>query len=110
MPTTDCRLTNVKGSRSPAFEKRPQLPAARRMPQLAQRLRLDLPDPLAGDVELLADFLQRVVGVHLDAETHPQHLRFARRQRVEDVLAYVAQARVDRGIRRRDRRQILDEV
>ena len=58
------------------------------MAQLAQRLRLDLADALARDVELLADFLQRVVGVHLDAEAHAQHLRLARRQRVEHVLGH----------------------
>ena len=34
------------------------------MLQLPERLRLDLPDALAGDRELLADFLERVVGVH----------------------------------------------
>ena len=34
------------------------------MLQLAQGLGLDLADALAGDRELLADFLQRVVGVH----------------------------------------------
>src|SRR5690348_6666093 len=49
----------------------------RRMPQLAQRLGLDLADALAGHVELLADFFQRVVGVHVDAEAHPQHLGLA---------------------------------
>jgi len=44
------------------------------------------------------------------AEAHPQHLGLARRQRVEDVLADVAQAGVDRGVGRGDRRQVLDEV
>src|SRR5258708_6373710 len=43
------------------------------MLQLAQRLGLDLADALAGNRELLADFLQRVVGVHADAEAHAQH-------------------------------------
>ena len=38
------------------------------MLQLSQRLRFDLPDALAGNAELLADFLQRVVRVHADAE------------------------------------------
>src|SRR5438874_553146 len=72
------------------LEKTPQLFRTRRMPQLAQCLGLDLADALAGDIELLADFFQRVVGVHLDPETHAQHLRFARRERVEDVLADIA--------------------
>ena len=37
-------------------------PAAARMAQLAQRLRLDLADPLARHLEVLPDFLERVVG------------------------------------------------
>src|SRR5688572_31116650 len=51
---------------------------ARRVPELAQRLGFYLADALAGDVELLADLLQRVVGVHFDAEAHAQHLSLAR--------------------------------
>jgi len=39
-----------------------------RVAQLAQRLGLDLTDALARDIELLADFLEGVVGVHVDAE------------------------------------------
>ena len=42
------------------------------MLQLPKRLGLDLPDPFAGDAELLADFLKRVVGVHPDAEAHAE--------------------------------------
>src|SRR5262249_53535368 len=41
-----------------------QLLAAARMTQLAQRLRLYLSDALPSDVELLADLLEGVVGVH----------------------------------------------
>jgi hypothetical protein len=48
------------------------------MLQLPQRLGLDLPDAFAGDAELLADFLERVIGVHADAEAHSQHALFAR--------------------------------
>src|SRR5262249_34924418 len=56
------------------------------MAQLSQGLGLDLADALARDFELLSDLLQRVVGVHLDAEAHAKHLRLARRQRAEHVL------------------------
>src|SRR5438067_13832512 len=80
-----------------ALEKASQLFASRRMPQLPQRLRFDLPNALTGHVELLAHLFERVVGIHFDAEAHAQHFRFARRQRIENVLADVAQARVDRG-------------
>src|SRR5579875_2037211 len=49
-------------------EERTQLLRTARMTQLAQGLGFDLANPLAGDVELLADFFQGVVGVHVDAE------------------------------------------
>src|SRR5690606_16968522 len=45
-------------------EERAQLLGAARVAQLAQRLGLDLADALAGDIELLAHFLEGVVGVH----------------------------------------------
>src|SRR5258708_4664664 len=57
-------------------EETPQLPASARMLQLPQRLRLDLPDTFARNTELLADFFQRVVGVHADAEAHAEHTFF----------------------------------
>ena len=50
------------------------------MTQLPERLRLDLADSLAGHVELFADLFERVIGVHVDAEAHTQHLGFARRE------------------------------
>src|SRR5438876_1127518 len=93
-----------------AFEEATQLLRTRRVTQLAQGLGLDLPDALARDVELLADFFERVIGVHLDAEAHAQHLCLARGERVEHVLAYIAQARIHRVVDRSDRARILDEV
>src|SRR5690606_37090170 len=61
------------------IQEAPELPAPRRVFQLAQRLRLDLADAFARDGELLAHFLQRVVGVHADPEAHPEHTLLARR-------------------------------
>jgi RNA polymerase primary sigma factor len=52
--------------------------------QLAQRLRLDLADPLAGDVELLADFLERAGAAVLEAEPELKDASLAAGQRVED--------------------------
>src|SRR5690554_8126473 len=57
-------------------EEAAQVIAAGWMTQLAQGLGLDLTDSLAGDVELLADLFQRVVGVHIDAEAHAEYLGF----------------------------------
>ena len=53
--------------------------------EMAQRLGFDLADALAGDRELLADFLERVVGVHADAEAHAQHAFLARGQAGENA-------------------------
>src|SRR3546814_8039648 len=50
------------------IQERAHLPRPRRVLQLAQRLRLDLADAFARHAELLADLLQRMVGVHADAE------------------------------------------
>jgi hypothetical protein len=44
-----------------------ELLAAARMTQLTQRLGLDLTDALASDLEVLADFFQRVVALLADA-------------------------------------------
>src|SRR6201995_2743786 len=76
-------------------EEAAQLSASARMLQLAQRLGLDLADALAGHRELLADFLQRVVGVHADAEAHAQHALLARRQRGEHARGGLAQIRLN---------------
>src|SRR5579875_856484 len=88
-----CLTTSLNTSprrASIALEERLQLVRPARVTQLAQRLRLDLANALARHVELLADFLERMVRAHLDAEAHPQHLRLTRRQRVEHVLHHVA--------------------
>lgn len=48
-----------------------QLASSPRMAQAAQRLALDLPDPLAGQAELLSDLLQRVGPAVVQAEAQP---------------------------------------
>src|SRR5215813_2265128 len=92
------------------IQKAPQLPAPRRMLQLPQRLRLDLADALARHRELLADFFQRVVGVHADAKAHAQHALLARRERSKHTRRRLAQVRLDRRIDRQDRVLVLDEI
>src|SRR3546814_9977323 len=61
---------SINRNRSLDVEETAQLLRAARVAQLSQRIGLYLADPLAGDVELLADFLEGVVGVHVDAEAH----------------------------------------
>ena len=65
---------------------------------------------IARDRELLADFLERVVGFLPDPETHPEDLLFARRERGQDLAGLFAQVAVDRGFDRRGGELVLDEV
>ena len=55
------------------------------MAQLAQGLGLDLADAFAGDIELLAHFLQRAGAAVLDTEAQLQHLFLPGRQRAEHI-------------------------
>src|SRR2546426_1029934 len=64
------------------LEKAPELLRARWVPELAQRLGLDLSDALAGDREVLPDLLQRVLATVGEAEAEPQHLLLARGEKV----------------------------
>src|SRR5690606_733588 len=66
-------------------EEGAQMLASCRVAQLAQCLGFDLADTLAGDIELLADFLEGVVGVHVDTEAHAQDLGFPCGEAEEDV-------------------------
>ena len=80
------------------------------MAQLAQRLRLDLADPLAGHVELLADLLERAGTPVLEAEPELQHAPLAAGERVEDRLDLLLEQLMRGGLGRRQRAAILDEV
>jgi hypothetical protein len=60
------------------IEKATHLAATARVLQLAERLCFNLANTFAGHAELLADFFERVVGVHADAKAHAQHAFFAR--------------------------------
>src|SRR5262245_24669212 len=48
-----------------------------RLTQLAERLGLDLANPLAAHAELLADLAEGPIAAVLQAEPHPQHLALA---------------------------------
>ena len=73
-------------------EEASQLFRAGGVAQFPQGFGLDLADALTGHVELLADFFQRVVGVHVDAKAHAQHLGFAWRQAGQHALHGAGQA------------------
>src|SRR6266542_5895390 len=81
-----------------------------RVAELAKRLRLDLPDPLAGHVEVAADLLESPRPPILQAEAKLEHPPLPRSERIEDSLDLLLEQLVTGGVRRRDRRQVGDEV
>src|ERR1700691_3268027 len=93
-----------------AFHKRFQLAAAAGMTQLAQRLGFDLADALAGYLEALADFFQRVLGAVFQAETHLDDTLFARSKRTQNLRRVLLEVDADDGFRRRYGLAIFNEV
>ena len=59
-------------------QERAQLLRTARVDELTHCLAFDLANPLAGHVELLANFFERVIRDRIDTKAHSQHLRFAR--------------------------------
>src|SRR5262245_9875498 len=80
------------------------------MAELAQRLRLDLADPLAGHVELLAHLLEGPGTPVLEAEAELEHAPLAAGQRVEDALDLLLEELVRGRLGRGQGAAILDEV
>ncbi len=80
------------------------------MPQLAQRLGLDLADPLARERERLCNLLQGVLATAPHAEPHLDHLLFAGCQGPQGVLDLLPEVEGDHGLGRRDLLPVLDEV
>src|SRR5438128_12610482 len=81
------------------------------MTQLTQRLRFNLPDALAGDGKVLADFFERVLAaVWPQTETHLDDLLFARRERLQDLFGNLPQIDIDHGFRRVLNGLVFDEI
>src|SRR5512147_3338193 len=91
-------------------EERLELRRPRGVAQLAQRLRLDLADALAGDAVQAADFLERVLGAVGEPEALGEDFLLARRQRLHDAAHFVAARGRNDALERRGRRLVLDEV
>ena len=106
--TVNILLASV--GRSLLIQKRTQFARTARMFELAQSFRLDLTNAFTGDVKLLADLFQRMVGVHTDAETHPQNAFLARRQRRQNPRAGFFQVGMDRGIKRLQSALVGDKI
>src|SRR5271156_1704684 len=98
------------GSLRSALDERLQLLRARRMTQLAERLRFDLADALARHFEVLADFLERVVALLADTEAHAEDLLLARRERLQHLPRLLGEVHVDDRFARGDDALVLDEV
>src|SRR5258708_15474654 len=88
----------------------PQPPRLLGSAELSQRLSLDLPDPLARDIELLADLFEGVLALAADAEAQPDDLLFSRREDLQDAGGFVAHVPFVDGVHRRADRAIFDQV
>src|SRR5262245_34048645 len=92
------------------FEEAAELLGARWMAQLAERLRLDLADALAGDGEVLPHLLERVLAAVGQPEAEAEDLFLARRQGVQDLVGLLAQRETDHALDGRAHLLVLDEV
>src|SRR5580692_8147895 len=93
-----------------SIHKRPQLPRARRVSQLPQRLGFDLPDSFARDGERLAYFFQGVFTAVFQTEAHLDYFFFARGERAQDLASLVLEVHVDYRFGRGDYGAVFDEV
>ena len=78
--------------------------------QLLEGAKLDLPHALAGDLEPLADFFERVRVAVIEAEAHPHHVPLTRGQLVQNGVELFAANQVHGGVGRRLVGIALDEV
>src|SRR5215469_13862244 len=80
------------------------------MAQLAQRLRLDLPDAFARNLEALSYLFQRMLRAVFQPEAHLDHPFLARCQRAQNLRGVLLQVHADDRLARRNRLPVFDEV
>src|SRR5882724_7840286 len=80
------------------------------MPQLAQRLRLNLTNALARDGKRLTDFFERVLAAVIKAETHLDNFFLARRQGLQHRGSLFLQVQVNDRVGRRNHGLVFDEI
>src|SRR5262252_10194184 len=100
----------TRGTKHSNIEKAAQLARMVRVPKLAERLGLDLPDSLAGYRELVSDLFQGMMTIHPDAESHAQDALLPRLQAGQHLGGGFTQIGLDRGIEWRNCILILDEI
>src|ERR1022692_5064256 len=92
------------------LQKTVQLPQARGMAHLAERLGLNLPDAFAGDIELLADLLQRARVAIPQAKTQLQNPALAFVQAAQHVAQFALQEAETGQVQRAFGGLVLDEI
>src|SRR5437867_4484109 len=80
------------------------------MTQLAQRLRLDLSNALAGHVELATHFFERARPSVFETEAELKHAALATGQTFQNALHLLLEQLVRRRVGRRERLVVGDEV
>src|SRR5262245_48204184 len=91
-------------------EKPAQAARTDRMPELAQRLRFDLANPLARHREAGADLLQGKVRALADAEAQAENLLLAGGEGGEHLLRLIAEIHADHRLGGRRDRLVLQEI
>ncbi len=93
-----------------SIQKRPQPMTPRRMPQLPQRLSLNLPNPLPRNREVLPDLFERMLAPILQPESHADNLLFARAQSLQNLRRLLAQIKIDHRFRWRYHAPVDNEI
>ena len=80
------------------------------MPQLPQRLGLNLPDALTSDGKRLAHFLECMLAAVVQPKAHLDNLFFARREGLEHRRRLFLKVQVNDRVRGRHNSLVLDEI
>ena len=75
------RAESTDGQDCLTLDKAFELFRSSRVAQFPKRFCFDLPNAFSRYGELPPDFFKRMVGIHIDAKTHTEHLGFAFRER-----------------------------
>src|SRR6185437_8340499 len=86
------------------------MPRALGRTKLAKRLRFNLADTLAGDIEFLTDFFEGMFTFTPDAEPKPDNLFFFRGKRFQNIRGLVTNVGIDDGIDGRADPAIFNQI
>ena len=80
------------------------------MPQFTQGFRLDLANSLARHGELAPNLFKRVIGIHINTESHSEHLCLTLGQRSQHIVGRLTQSFIRCLIKRRLNRSVADQI